>query len=188
MISEIVAIERIDIVNTNEVPQLPDTSTWRKVEPGETIPAGTPHMMTNENSYIISKGLVWDTEVSRYESTTYYADLPTHGPDLSLIPEGGPGSARVLRINGVVGTYYRKGSDLHVVDSEGDISFSAMLSWVESVEPVTILGEDEVAVPRKLVESAKKWLSGNGSTVETENYLVARAIVRDLATRYGRGR
>ena len=134
---------------TDTAPQLPDTSTWRKIEPGETIPAGTPYMVSNENSHFIVKGRDWDTEVSHYEATTYYADLPAPGPDLSLIPEGFP-NAKLLRINGVVGTWYRHTLDRHVVlVTPAAMSGSGLKPCqVKSVEPVTILGDDEVAVPR----------------------------------------
>lgn len=167
---------------TDTAPQLPDTSTWRKIEPGETVPAGTSYLVTNGKTHIINEVRNRDIEVSNTEASTYYADLPAPGPDLSLIPEGRE-NAQVLRINGVAGTYFQADGRLYMASLvDAYASDWCLLASVESVEPVTILGDDEVAVPRELVERAKDyvhWMTRGPRGCEAPGD--SATILRDLA-------
>ncbi|RLV56043.1 hypothetical protein D9V41_09145 [Aeromicrobium phragmitis] len=97
----------------------------------------------------------------------------------TLIPEGRE-SAAVLRVNGVVGTYWcdrsRNGvfavdpSPNTMVDLNGFTVTYAAAENITSVEPVQVvpegarvLGDDEVAVPRELVERAKACANSTAS-------------------------
>lgn len=98
----------------------------------------------------------------RPDDTTVYTPPPPEPEPWELIPEGRE-NARDLYVNGVPGRYYLNADsgDLETVDAEGDPALVIIRATTDgrhriaSVTPIHILADDDVAVPRWLLDEAR---------------------------------
>lgn len=109
--------------------------------------------------------------------TLVSAEKADPSPDLSLIPSSRE-EARVLEVNGALGTYWRAQDRVLRTSAHSPQSLACWVDEVTSVREVRVLADDEVAVPRELIERAKAW-SHDYPDRGRENF--SSTIIRDLA-------